>query len=502
MGCYLAKPITDKEVEDIADKGLRVGACSMQGWRNGQEDAHSIELCLTPDISLFAVFDGHGGAEVAEWSAKTLPAFIRDSLTKNNIVQMNNFTEKLEEIFIQHDEKILSESVIAELHTLAGRDAPATERDEMRGELDDLNAEAEMTHDELLAKYGLNKEEYAEQKNEIADMFMKQWGDLKEAENDDSSDDDEEEVVKPKNGLNSLAEPSSTVSSEPATDDSYQPGIDITRSLPAEERAAGLSSANDENGCGGVVLEDHSEASSDHSTEEEEGEESKEYKRVNNPLLRSDDVEVCGYDSGTTCILALYQRATEELLIGNIGDSRAVLCRAGLAIDMSLDHKPEDDIELDRIKKAGGYLTGDGRVKGGLNLSRAFGDHIYKDNSKIPLKDQMITAFPDVTHFKVTKDDEFMILACDGIWNVMSSQECVDFVRDRLEKDSCISDILCELFDQCLAPDTQGDGTGCDNMTCIVVQIKPRIEGVSKRPRSEDDELTGAGDAKMTRIQP
>ena len=74
----------------------------MQGWRNGQEDAHSIELCLTPDISLFAVFDGHGGAEVAEWSAKTLPAFIRDSLTKNNIVQMNNFTEKLEEIFIQH----------------------------------------------------------------------------------------------------------------------------------------------------------------------------------------------------------------------------------------------------------------------------------------------------------------------------------------------------------------------------------------------------------------
>ena len=59
-------------------------------------------------------------------------------------------------------------------------------------------------------------------------------GRYEEAENDDSFDDDEEELVKPKNGLNSLAEPPSTVFSELATDDSYQPGIDTTRSLPAE----------------------------------------------------------------------------------------------------------------------------------------------------------------------------------------------------------------------------------------------------------------------------
>jgi len=52
------------------------------------------------------------------------------------------------------------------------------------------------------------------------------------------------------------------------------------------------------------------------------------------------------------------QRDTDDLLVGNIGDSRAVLCRGGLAVDLSLDHKPEDEIELTRIKKAGGYLTG------------------------------------------------------------------------------------------------------------------------------------------------
>lgn len=60
------------------------------------------------------------------------------------------------------------------------------------------------------------------------------------------------------------------------------------------------------------------------------------------------------------------------------GDSRCVVCRNGKALDMSFDHKPEDQIEFDRIKKAGGRVTLDGRVNGGLNLSRAIGDHGYK----------------------------------------------------------------------------------------------------------------------------
>ena len=63
----------------------------------------------------------------------------------------------------------------------------------------------------------------------------------------------------------------------------------------------------------------------------------------------------------------------QELYVANAGDSRCVVCRKGQAIEMSLDHKPEDDIERNRIVKAGGTITGDGRVNGGLNLSRALG---------------------------------------------------------------------------------------------------------------------------------
>lgn len=59
--------------------------------------------------------------------------------------------------------------------------------------------------------------------------------------------------------------------------------------------------------------------------------------------------------------------------MANAGDSRCVLSRAGKAVELSFDHKPEDDSEKSRIEKAGGKVTQDGRVNGGLNLSRAIG---------------------------------------------------------------------------------------------------------------------------------
>lgn len=83
-----------------------------------------------------------------------------------------------------------------------------------------------------------------------------------------------------------------------------------------------------------------------------------------------------GSSSGCTAVVALL--AGNELYVANAGDSRCVVCRNGTAMDMSLDHKPEDTEELERIQKAGGRVTMDGRVNGGLNLSRAIGDHAYK----------------------------------------------------------------------------------------------------------------------------
>ena len=79
---------------------------------------------------------------------------------------------------------------------------------------------------------------------------------------------------------------------------------------------------------------------------------------------------------------------------------------------------------------------------GGLNLSRAIGDHAYKKTANLKPEEQAITALPDIRTLTLEDQDEFMIIACDGIWNFMSSQDVVDFVRMRLNKKT-LSDI-CE----------------------------------------------------------
>ncbi|MEQ2193811.1 Protein phosphatase 1G [Xenoophorus captivus] len=121
-----------------------------------------------------------------------------------------------------------------------------------------------------------------------------------------------------------------------------------------------------------------------------------------------------GSDSGTTAVVALIRG--KQLIVANAGDSRCVVSERGKAVDMSYDHKPEDEVELTRIKNAGGKVTMDGRVNGGLNLSRAIGDHFYKRNKSLPPEEQMISAMPDVKVLTLNEDHDFMVIACDGIW--------------------------------------------------------------------------------------
>merc|ERR1712196_489575 len=76
------------------------------------------------------------------------------------------------------------------------------------------------------------------------------------------------------------------------------------------------------------------------------------------------------YDCGSTAVAVMIYGAPGALQVtaGWAGDSRAVLCRGGVAVDLSDDHKPEDEIELKRINAAGSMVSPDGRVDGNLNL--------------------------------------------------------------------------------------------------------------------------------------
>ena len=87
---------------------------------------------------------------------------------------------------------------------------------------------------------------------------------------------------------------------------------------------------------------------------------------------------------------------------------------------MSVDHKPNDPVEVERINKAGHNVQMD-RVDGALALSRAIGDLEFKDCKDKPAKEQAVTVFPDITSRPRHADDKFIIIACDGICDCVTN---------------------------------------------------------------------------------
>ncbi|XP_057423995.1 probable protein phosphatase 2C 60 isoform X2 [Lotus japonicus] len=178
--------------------------------------------------------------------------------------------------------------------------------------------------------------------------------------------------------------------------------------------------------------------------------------------------DFAGPTSGSTACVAVIRN--DQLFVANAGDSRCVISRNGEAYNLSRDHKPDLDIEKERILKAGGFIHA-GRVNGSLNLARAIGDMEFKQNKFLSAEKQIVTANPDINIVDRHDEDEFLVLACDGIWDCLSSQQLVDFVRQQLVLETKLS-VICErVLDRCLAPSI-AVGVGFDNMTMILVQFK------------------------------
>lgn len=190
----------------------------------------------------------------------------------------------------------------------------------------------------------------------------------------------------------------------------------------------------------------------------------------------------------TACVCCVTDNA---LIVANCGDSRAVLCRNGQAVPLSEDHKPNCPGERRRIMKAGGTIERSAygpvvqfRVNGNLNLSRSIGDLEYKKNPDLQQDEQMICSTPDVQVFPRETADEFFVVACDGVWDVMGCQDVIDFVRERLTQEKFangrphpkqLASIMEELLDKCISPDlSKTGGLGGDNMTALVVVFDER----------------------------
>jgi len=296
MGIYLSSPDTRKHSVEGQGNGVAFGASSMQGWRLNMEDDHISEPVFTPNSSLFAVFDGHGGTEVAKYCAK----YFGDELKKNKkFSSESNIEEALKDTFIKIDEMLTAPEGQAELKTLKND-------------------------------------------NDGSDSFA---------------------------------------------------------------------------GC------------------------------TANVTLIHKNVVYCA----------------------NAGDSRTILWSNKKVIPLSEDHKPDNEIEKTRISKAGGFII-EGRVNGNLNLSRALGDLEYKKNPALRPAEQLISPMPDVMKRTIKPEDQFLVMGCDGIWEILTMEEICQIAENGLNKVSKITEVAEEILDRGLATDTS-QGIGCDNMSAIVIKL-------------------------------
>lgn len=130
-------------------------------------------------------------------------------------------------------------------------------------------------------------------------------------------------------------------------------------------------------------------------------------------------------DSGCTSCVTIV--APTFFLCANSGDSRCVIGSQEGVQPLSYDHKPTDLLEEERIINGGGTVS-HGRVDGELAVSRSFGDFRYKDMT-LEVSKRKVSCIPDIKVVDRSSEDDFLVLACDGLWDVFSNEEGVNSVR-------------------------------------------------------------------------
>ncbi len=186
------------------------------------------------------------------------------------------------------------------------------------------------------------------------------------------------------------------------------------------------------------------------------------------PITRSNAPAIA---SGCTAIVEILK--DNILYVANLGDSRCILSSNNKAFPLSSNHKPDDQSEKERIERVGGQVVYD-RINYGINVSRTLSDHLYKPNSSLPPKEQMIIAWPDVVveQLKPNKD-EFMVLICDGVWNCISNEELISFVAKTIKITDKLWKICEQLFTRVLQLVIYVKGiVGKDNITFMIVKFE------------------------------
>jgi serine/threonine protein phosphatase PrpC len=164
---------------------------------------------------------------------------------------------------------------------------------------------------------------------------------------------------------------------------------------------------------------------------------------------------------------------SQTVYCANLGDSRAILglsdCKSG--ISLSRDLKPSLQTETDRIKRCGGFVSNN-RVNGRLGVSRAIGDFEFKVNGSGVGVESIVSCVPEIRSYPLfgANEPSFVVIACDGLFDVMTSIEVIEFVNRRIAASVARSEepdpeqVCIDLITECVMK----RGT-TDNVSVIIV---------------------------------
>ncbi|KFH13489.1 protein phosphatase 2C domain-containing protein [Toxoplasma gondii VAND] len=200
-----------------------------------------------------------------------------------------------------------------------------------------------------------------------------------------------------------------------------------------------------------------------------------------------EDQDISPFSSGTTACTAVVRDM--QLYIGNLGDSRCVLSRAGRSHLITVDHSCRTNAdEQQRVREDGGHYDTDGYLNGAIGVSRAFGAFDKNCGQKL----SGLTCEPQIHKETLRREDEFMIIACDGVFDVISCQEAVNCVRKHLRGGGTAetaAQALCKFaFER----------RSLDNLSAVIAVFQPpeRLQHKDKRPADWTPTTPGLGEEK------
>ena len=222
----------------------------------------------------------------------------------------------------------------------------------------------------------------------------------------------------------------------------------------------------------------------------------KTFEVIDATMRKSKDM--ASVSCGCTAVACLI--TPRYIVCANAGDSRAVLGTENSSVKaLSYDHKPLSPLERDRIEEAGGCVLdcgGIGRINGSLAVSRGLGDFKYKQNKDpddpqgFHRTIQMVSCIPDITIHDRSAEDDVILIACDGLWDVMSNEDAVRIARELFKTDRCTASMAEELILEAYARNST------DNISAILVKLSgaeietPKDSGTPAIREDRQDYLT------------